>query len=143
MKRKLGTILIEKGIITNQQLEEALVKQRSAIGVPLGRILLKMGFVNEETILNCVSEQFGLEAVRLDENVDFESLGKPYLEKINLDIARKYFIMPVCRKGAVVTIAMANPGDLFALEDIRFISGLQVKPVVASESDIKNAWRKF
>jgi len=143
MKRKLGTILIEKGLITNQQLEEALIKQRSAIGVPLGRILLKMGFVEEEPVLQCLAEQFGLEAVRIDEHIDFESLGKPFLEKINLDIARKYFIMPLSRKGSLVKIAMANPGDLFALEDIRFIAGLQIKPSVASESDIKNAWRKY
>ena len=76
MKRKLGTILMENGLITNQQLEEALVKQRSAIGVPLGRILIKMGFVNEESILNCLAEQYGIDAVRLTDNmVDFESLG--------------------------------------------------------------------
>jgi len=143
MKRKLGAILVEKGLITNQQLEEALVKQRNAIGVPLGRILVKMGYVDEKTILGCLAEQYGIEAVNIEDVIDFESLGKPFLEKINLDIVRKYFIMPLSRQGSVVTIAMANPGDLFALEDIRFISGLQVKPVVASETDIKRAWRKY
>ncbi|MBU1626838.1 type IV-A pilus assembly ATPase PilB [bacterium] len=143
MKRKLGTILIEKGLITNQQLEEALIKQQSAIGVPLGRILFKMGFVDENNILQCLAEQYGLEAVRIEDIINFESLGKPFLEKINFDIARKYFIMPVSRMGSVVSIAMSNPGDLFALEDIRFIAGLQIKPVIATETDIKNAWRKY
>jgi type IV pilus assembly protein PilB len=143
MKRQLGTILLERNCISNQQLEEALIKQRSMIGVPLGRILVKMGYCDEPTILQALSIQYSIETINLDGNVDFDSLGKPFLDKINLDIARKYFIMPVRRRGALVTIAMANPGDMFALEDIRFISGLQIQPVVASETDIKNAWRKY
>jgi type IV pilus assembly protein PilB len=138
MAIKLGELLRKAKLISDEQLAQALKVQKET-GGKVGEILIKLGFCTEEDITETLSQQFGVPAINLmqfpiDENV---------LKLISADVARKYSIIPVNKTGATLTIAMADPTNVFAMDDIRFMTGYTVEPVVASEIGIRDAIDKY
>src|SRR6478672_3318447 len=134
MSVRLGELLTKASLITQDQLKEALRVQKET-GGKLGETLIKLGFVSEEDITECLSQQFGVPAINL---AHFE-IDANVIKLIPADVARKYNILPVNKTGATITIAMADPTNVFAMDDIKFMTGYNVEPVVASEIGIKAA----
>lgn len=131
---KLGQILIASSIITEEQLKQALNLQKKE-GGRLGTNLVKLGFITEDKLVTFLSKQYSVPAINLaDYKIDL-----PVLKLIPADMAKKYLIMPVTRVGATLTIAMADPSNLFAIDDVKFMTGYNVEVVVSSESAILNA----
>jgi type IV pilus assembly protein PilB len=134
MSVRLGELLTKAGLITQDQLKEALKVQKES-GGKLGETLIKLSFVAEEDITECLSQQFGVPSINLQH---FE-IDASVIKLIPADVARKYNILPVNKTGATITIAMADPTNVFAMDDIKFMTGYNVEPVVASELGIKAA----
>jgi type IV pilus assembly protein PilB len=134
MSVRLGELLTKASLISQDQLKEALKLQKETSG-KLGETLIKLGFVSEEDITECLSQQFGVPSINL---VHFE-IDPSVIKLIPADVARKYNILPVNKTGATITIAMADPTNVFAMDDIKFMTGYNVEPVVASELGIKAA----
>jgi type IV pilus assembly protein PilB len=134
MSVRLGELLTKASLITQDQLKEALKLQKET-GGKLGETLIKLAFVSEEDITECLSQQFGVPSISL---VHFE-IDPSVIKLIPADVARKYNILPVNKTGATITIAMADPTNVFAMDDIKFMTGYNVEPVVASELGIKAA----
>jgi type IV pilus assembly protein PilB len=134
MSVRLGELLTKASLITQDQLKEALRSQKDG-GGKLGETLIKLGFVSDEDITECLSQQFGVPSINLSH---FEIDGS-VIKLIPADVARKYNILPVNKTGATITIAMADPTNVFAMDDIKFMTGYNVEPVVASELGIKAA----
>ena len=134
MSVRLGELLTKASLISQDQLKEALRVQKET-GGKLGETLIKLGFVSEEDITECLSQQFGVPSINLQH---FEIDGS-VIKLIPADVARKYNILPVNKTGATITIAMADPTNVFAMDDIKFMTGYNVEPVVASELGIKAA----
>ena len=134
MSVRLGELLVKAGLITQDQLKEALKSQKDTSS-KLGETLIKLGFVAEEDITECLSQQFGVPSINL---AHFE-IDAGVIKLIPADVARKYNILPVNKTGATLTIAMADPTNVFAMDDIKFMTGYNVEPVVASELGIRTA----
>src|SRR5436853_518314 len=134
MSVRLGELLTKASLITQDQLKDALKIQKET-GGKLGETLIKLGFVSEEDITECLSQQFGVPSINL---AHFE-IDAGVIKLIPADVARKYNILPVNKTGATITIAMADPTNVFAMDDIKFMTGYNVEPVVASELGIKSA----
>ena len=134
MSVRLGELLTKASLISQDQLKEALKLQKET-GGKLGETLIKLGFVSEEDITECPSQQFGVPSINL---AHFE-IDASVIKLIPADVARKYNILPVNKTGATITIAMADPTNVFAMDDIKFMTGYNVEPVVASELGIKAA----
>jgi type IV pilus assembly protein PilB len=138
MAVKLGEMLIKAGLLTPQRLQEALEYQK-ANGGKLGLNLVKMGYVKEEDLTKILSQQYGVPSIHLGK-ID---LDEAVVKLIPSEVAQKYLIMPVARTGATLTIAMVDPTNVFAMDDIKFMTGYNVEPVVASEVSIKEAIDRY
>jgi type IV pilus assembly protein PilB len=134
MSVRLGELLIKANLISQDQLKEALKHQKEK-GAKLGETLINLGFVSEEDITECLSQQFGVPSI----NLAHFDIDPSVIKLIPPDVARKYNILPVNKTGATITIAMADPTNVFAMDDIKFMTGYNVEPVVASELGIKNS----
>ncbi|MEJ2696034.1 MAG: type IV-A pilus assembly ATPase PilB [Candidatus Sulfobium sp.] len=131
---KLGQLLTASSIISEEQLKQALNIQKKE-GGRLGSNLVRLGFVTEDKLVSFLSRQFGVPAIDLGEY----HIDQSVLKLIPTDMAKKYLIMPVARVGATLTVAMADPSNVFAIDDIKFMTGYNVEVVVASESGIAGA----
>ncbi len=138
MSERLGDLLVKAGRITRDQLKEALTKQKEE-GGRLGGNLVKMGLIDEPELVEFLSKHFKVSAINLSRVEIDESVVKI----IPADVARKYTIMPVSKAGAKVTIAMLDPTNVFAMADIKFMTGYNVEPVIASETAIRAAIEKY
>jgi type IV pilus assembly protein PilB len=138
MPLKLGELLVKSQLISDRQLEQALGEQKVS-GGRLGEILQKMGLVSEEDIIDCLSHQFGVPSINLRHFEIDEGVAK----LIPVDVARKYTVLPVNKTGATLTVAMADPTNIFAMDEITFVTGYRVEPVVASEEAIAEAVEKY
>lgn len=134
MTKKLGRLLVSESILTEDQLKKALEMQKSA-GGRLGTNLVKLGYITEERLVSFLSKQFGVPAINLQEHDIDSNLTK----LIPAEMAKKYVIIPVSRVGATLTIAMTDPSNVFAIDDVKFMTGYNVKVAVSSESSIVNA----
>ncbi|MFL6202103.1 MAG: type IV-A pilus assembly ATPase PilB [Thermoanaerobaculia bacterium] len=135
---KLGELLVKSGRINQAQLQEALAHQKDQ-GGRLGTNLIKLGHITERQLVEVLSEQFKVPSVDLS-NMEIEDA---VVKIIPADIARKYTIFPVTKAGATVTVAMIDPTNVFAMDDVKFMTGYRVEPVVASESAIRAAIDKY
>jgi type IV pilus assembly protein PilB len=133
-QKRFGESLVRSGKITEEQLQEALQKQKTD-GGRLGAVLMKMGHLDEPELVEALSRHFGVPSVDLD-GVEID---EAILKIIPSDIARKYTILPVSKAGATVTLAMLDPTNVFAMDDVKFMTGYRVEPVVAAEDQIKSA----
>jgi type IV pilus assembly protein PilB len=138
MAVKLGEMLLKAGLITQDRLQEALEAQKKN-GGKLGYNLVKLGYVKEDEITQLLSEQYGVPSINLRH---FE-IDDSVITLIPSEVAQKYLVLPVNRTGATLTIAMADPTNVFAMDDIRFMTGYTVEPVVASEIAIREAIEKY
>ncbi|MBZ5640769.1 MAG: type IV-A pilus assembly ATPase PilB [Acidobacteriia bacterium] len=138
MAVKLGEMLLKAGLITQDRLQEALEAQKKN-GGKLGYNLVKLGYVKEDEITQLLSEQYGVPSINLRH---FE-IDESVINLIPSEVAQKYLVLPVNRTGATLTIAMADPTNVFAMDDIRFMTGYTVEPVVASEIAIREAIEKY
>ena len=138
MAVKLGEMLIKSGLLTPQKLNEALEYQKTN-GGKLGLNLIKLGHVKEEDLTRVLSQQYGVPAIHLGK-IEIEDT---VVKLIPSEVAQKYLIMPVGRAGSTLTLAMVDPTTVFAMDDIKFMTGYNVEPVVASEVSIKEAIDRY
>jgi type IV pilus assembly protein PilB len=138
MSAKLGEILVRENLITTQQLREALEYQRSS-GGRLGSNLIKMGFLSEEIITAVLSRQYGVPSV----NLEMFRIDADVINLIPQETAQKYAVLPISKVGATLTLAMADPTNVFAMDDIKFMTGLTVEPVVVSEASVLQSIAKY
>ncbi|MDD2485301.1 MAG: type IV-A pilus assembly ATPase PilB [bacterium] len=137
-KRKLlGEILVETGVITDKQLQQAIsVKQKT--GEPIGRVLVDMGMATEKNVFEAMGKQLGVEYVDMgDYPVD-----PSVIKLVPLHIAQRYKLVPINRRGNKLTVAMVDPLNIFAIDDVRLITGYEVEPVIASEDDIMDVFSR-
>lgn len=138
MSTKLGETLIREGLITSQQLREALEHQR-AHGGRLGSTLVKLGFISDEEVTAVLSRQYGVPSV----NLSLFEIDESALKLITEDVARRYNVLPISRVGSTLTLAMIDPTNVLAIDDIKFMTGLSVEPVVVSETALQEAIKKY
>ena len=135
---RLGEVLVKSGKITPQQLQAGLTRQKEK-GGRLGSNLVALGTLTEKELVEFLSQHFGVAAIDL---VRVE-VDDGVIKIIPADVARKYTILPVAKVGAKVTIAMIDPTNVFAMDDIKFMTGYNVEPVIASETALRSAIDKY
>src|SRR5438874_11374429 len=138
MAVRIGELLLKEKLITPEQLQQALTQQKSN-GGKLGYNLVKMGFVKDEQITALLSKQYGVPAISL---AQFK-IDPTIVKLVPTETARKYQMIPLSRNGSTLTIAMTDPTNVFAMDDIKFMTGYTVEPVVASEVAITDAVEKY
>jgi type IV pilus assembly protein PilB len=135
---KLGEILVREGLITMEQLRKALLEQKSS-GMRLGYTLVKLGFIEETEVSKMLARQYRMPAVDLSR---FE-VDPKILKLLPPDIANKYTVLPLKREGRTLTVAIADPNNVTAIEDIKFITRCDVFPVIAGEYTLRNAIERY
>jgi len=135
---KLGDILVRAGLITQEQLRKALLEQKNS-GMRLGYTLVKLGFIEETEVSKMLARQYRMPAVDLSR---FEVDAK-ILKLIPPDIATKHTVLPLKREGRTLTVAIADPNNVTAIEDIKFITRCDVFPVIAGEYTLRNAIERY
>jgi len=138
MAVRIGELLLKEKRITAVQLQEALNYQKQN-GGKLGANLVKMGFVKDEEITALLSKQYGVPSIALSQ---FE-IDPAVIKLVPAETARKYQIVPLSRAGATLTIAMTDPTNVFAMDDVKFMTGYNVEPVVASETAVLESIDKY
>src|SRR6185436_13018758 len=138
MPVRIGELLLKEKRITPDQLQQALNHQK-ANGGKLGHNLVSLGLVKDEEITALLSRQYGVPSINLTQ---FE-IDPSVIKLIPADTAQKYQIVPLSRAGATLTIAMTDPTNVFAMDDIKFMTGYNVEPVVASETEVDEALQRY
>jgi type IV pilus assembly protein PilB len=138
MSSRLGEILVRDSLISSDQLKQALEYQKRE-GGRLGTCLVKLGLVSDEDITAVLSRQYGVPSI----NLKFYEVDPTVIKLIPQETAVRYQIVPLSRVGSTLTIAMTDPTNVFAMDDIKFMTGFNVEPVVASETAITEAIGKF
>src|ERR1700674_1407665 len=138
MSSRLGEILVKDSLISADQLKQALDYQKKN-GGRLGTCLVKMGLVSDDDITAVLSRQYGVPSI----NLKFYEVDPVVIKLVPQETAIRYQIVPLSRVGSTLTIAMTDPTNVFAMDDIKFMTGFNVEPVVASESAISEAIHKF
>ncbi len=138
MSSRLGDILVKENLLSAEQLKKALDYQKQH-GGRLGSCLVKLGLVSDEDITAVLSRQYGVPSI----NLKFYEVDPAVIRLVPQETAVRYQIVPLSRVGSTLTIAMTDPTNVFAMDDIKFMTGFNVEPVVASESSINEAIHKF
>jgi type IV pilus assembly protein PilB len=138
MPSQIGELLIKENFITSEQLDEALKHQRQH-GGRLGSILITLGYVDDDDITSVLSRQYGVPSI----NLSYFEIDPSVIKLIPIETAQKYLVVPLSRVGSTLTIATADPTNVFAMDDIKFMTGFNVEPVVASEASIQEALEKY
>jgi len=135
---RLGELLVREQIISPEQLQKAQDSAKKA-GVRLGNSLIKLGVVKEEDLTQFLSKQYGVPAINLAE-FDIES---EIIALIPKDVARKHRVVPINRADKTLIVAMSDPSDMHALDDLKFLTGYNIEMVVASEVAITEALARY
>ena len=138
MAARLGELLLRANLITREQLEQAITQQK-VDGGRLGTILVKLGLVKEEDVTRYLGEQYGIPYIDLDS----QTIAPEVIRLIHPGIVQKHLVIPVAKVGTTLTMAMADPTNVFAVDDIKFMTGLKVELKVATESAIRRAIDRF
>src|ERR1041384_2252980 len=138
MPVRIGELLLKEKRITAEQLQEALTYQK-ANGGKLGFNLVKLNFVKDEEITALLSKQYGVPSINL---AQFE-IDPAIIKLLPAETVQKYQILPLSRSGATLTIAITDPTNVFAMDDIKFMTGYNVEPVVASETAVLDAITRY
>jgi len=133
-KNRLGELLLRNNLIDEKQLANALEEQKVQ-GGRLGASLVKLGFIQEEELAAFLSKQYGVPSINLS---DFE-IDPAVIQLVPSEVAQKYQIVPINRAGSTLIVAMSDPSNIFAIDDIKFMTGYNVEVVVAAEASIKTA----
>ncbi len=137
-RKRLGDLMKEAGLIDDFQLESALSHQRNW-GGKLGAILVELEFAREEDIARIVSEKLNIPYVNLFE----PELSADIVKMLKPDMAKKFGVIPVRKDANTLVLAMSDPLDIETMDNIRFITGLPIKPVLAMAPEIRDAIRKY
>ena len=140
-KRSIGEIFVSADLITEEQLTQALDKQRQlGTGETIGDVLVSMGLISDRDRARCLGVHWGVQYVDLSDDypVDEEAV-----RCVSQEIARRYKAIPITRNNGHITLAMKNPLDIFAIDEVRLITGLDVEPMIATEEDILSAIGRF
>ena len=137
MSQRLGDLLVKEKVISAEQLDQAVKMQKDS-GTRLGAALVKLGFLSDEDVTNFLSRQYGVPAI----NLSFFEIDPSVVKLIPHETAKRYQILPLSRVGASLTIAMVDPTNVFAMDDIKFMTGFNIEPVVASETAIMEGIEK-
>ena len=135
---RLGDRLVAEKLISAEQLQRALAEQKGSAD-KLGTILVRLQFITEDSLVSFLSKQYAMPAItvaQVDPDPDV-------LKLVPEQIAKKHSVLPIKRIGNVLTLAMADPTNVFALDDVGFMTGLQIQPVVASEAAIRKAFERL
>ena len=138
MTSQIGDLLIKDNFISAEQLETALKHQRKH-GGRLGSVLVQLGFVEDDDITSVLSKQYGVPSI----NLTYFEIDPSVIKLIPVETAQKYMIVPLSRVGSTLTIATADPTNVYAMDDIKFMTGFNVEPVVAAEASITEALEKY
>jgi type IV pilus assembly protein PilB len=138
MSAKLGETLLKDNLITPQQLKDALDYQRLN-GGRLASTLVKLGILSDEEVTAVLSRQYGVSSV----NLDLFEVDPAAISLVPRETAERYSVLPLSRVGATLTLAMVDPTNVFAVDDIKFMTGLSVEPVVVSEGALASAVGKY
>jgi len=138
MPARLGELLVRENLISLQQLQAAQNQQKQE-GGKLGYHLTKLGFIEESQLTEFLSKQYGVPAINLSE---FE-IDADVIKLIPKEVAEKHQVVPVNRAGASLIVAMSDPSNIFAIDDIKFLTGYNIEVVVAAEAAIQNAIQKY
>ncbi len=137
MSGKLGEILIRQNLLTPDQLKQAVEYQRQN-NLGLSASLVSLGYVSEHQITGALSKQYGVPSIDFA-NVEID---ESVTRLVPREVAQKYCVIPVSRRGATLTLAMADPANVYAMDDIKFVTGFSIEPVVASEVSVRQAIEK-
>ncbi|MFH0826651.1 MAG: hypothetical protein V1923_02005 [Candidatus Omnitrophota bacterium] len=138
LNKQLGELLVDKGIMDKRQLEKAVSFQKEKGGL-IGEIIVELGFAKEEDIAQALTTQYGFPYLPLD---NYE-ISPEIAHLIPVHVARQYLLIPIDRIGKNLTVAMSNPLNVQAVEDVELISGCSVQTFVSTSSDLKRAIEKY
>jgi type IV pilus assembly protein PilB len=138
MSSQIGELLVKENLITTDQLDAARDHQKQH-GGRLDSILINLGFVQDEDVTSILSKKYGVPSI----NLSFFEIDQASIKLIPPDVAQKYLVIPLSRVGSTLTVATADPTNVFAMDDIKFMTGFNVEPVVASEASILDAIEKY
>ena len=133
-RKKIGDLLVDKGFITSDVLEDAL-REQATTGKRIGAILVEHGNITEDQLIDTISERLGIPQVSLNSMV----LSPEVTQLISVETARRYTVIPIFVIGTTMTLAMADPLNIIALDEIKYQSGYEIKRAVAKSSEIKQA----
>ncbi len=135
---KLGKLLVGARLISEDQLQKALVALKKE-GGSLGPVLIKQGSLDEERFLKFLSQQYGVPAVDLTKT----TVDPNVVKLVPIDVVHKYRVLPIRRSGATLSLAMADPSNVHAMDDIKFMTGYEIEPLIASESVLLTVMAKL
>ncbi len=138
MTDRIGELLLREKLITQDQLKNAIDEQKKS-GGRLGYNLTKLGFITEKDLTTFLSRQYGIPTI----DMSTQEIDAEIIKLIPEDVAQKYQVIPVSRTGSTLVVAMADPSNIFAIDDIKFLTGYNVEPLVASDASIKAAIEKL
>ncbi len=138
MNDRIGELLVQKNLLSAEQLERARNESKLA-GTRIGAQLTKLGFIEEEKLADFVSQQYNVPSINLDE---FE-IDEAVIKLVPEDVAMKHLILPVNRAGSTLIVAIADPANIFAIDDLKFLTGYDVEVVVAAEESIRRAIDRY
>jgi MshEN domain len=133
----LGQMLVERGLLTKEQLDGALLEHRD-VPKSLGRILIDLGYIRERDLVSALAEQVGLDFIDLCEHM-IDPVAATLLPD---QLARRYRAIPIGERDGKLLVAMSDPANLYALDDIRTVTNREVQPVVATASDVERTIEK-
>ena len=137
---RIGKLLVGAKLISEQQLREALTIQKQRGGNHLSGTLVKMGFIEEEKLLNFLSQQYRIPAVNLNA---YQFIDPAIIKLVPIELVKKHMVLPLKRVGSNLTVAMADPTNVFGLDDLKFRTNYSIQPVIASESALLEAIKKY
>ncbi len=133
----MGDILLREKLVNMSQLHEAQQVQKD--GENLGYTLAKLGYLEESQLISFLSRQYGVPSINLDEC----EVPDDVVRLIPREVAERHVLMPIARQGSTLIVAMSDPGNIYAMDDIKFLTGLNVEAVVASETSIRKAIERY
>ena len=139
LKKRLGEMLVDEGIISEEQLQEAMHEQKIK-GGRLEKILISQGYVTQDVIMAFVGTQLGIPHVSLTE---IGEIPNDVVFSVPESIAINHILIPIVKKDKRLTVAMADPLNVFAIDDIKMMTGFDVDPAIASETEIKAMQAKY
>jgi type IV pilus assembly protein PilB len=138
MSSRIGDLLVRTGLITQEQLSKALEEQGSGNGF-VGTYLVKLGYISENDLVNAVGQQYGVSIIELD-NLE---IPPEVLQLVPQNLATKHHLIPVLRNNSTLTVAMMDPSNITALNDVKFLTGLDIEVKIATESAIRHGHERL
>ena len=137
---RIGKLLVGAKLISEQQLREAVAIQKQKGGNHLSGTLVKMGLIEEDKLLSFLSQQYRIPAVNLN---SYQFIDPAIIKLVPIELVKKHMVLPLKRVGSNLTVAMADPTNVFGLDDLKFRTNYSIQPVIASESALLEAIKKY